>query len=89
VPSISEFYPSYELASWQGLFVPAGTPPPVIDRLRAVTNEVIAEKTFDAKLRATLSGKSYRSTPEEFAAEIKSEYEKYGALIRTLGIKVE
>jgi tripartite-type tricarboxylate transporter receptor subunit TctC len=89
VPSASEFYPSYELASWQGLFVPAGTPQPIIDRLRATTNEVIAEKAFDDKLRATLSGKSYRSTPEEFAAEIKREYEKYGALIKTLGIKVD
>jgi tripartite-type tricarboxylate transporter receptor subunit TctC len=89
VPSVSEFYPSYELASWQGLFVPHGTPQPIIDRLRAATDGVIAEKAFDAKLRATLSGKSYRSTPDEFAAEIKSEYEKYGALIRALGIKVE
>ncbi len=89
VPSVSEFYPSYELESWQGLFVPAGTPQPIIDRLRAATNEVIVEAAFDAKLRGTLSGKSYRSTPEEFAAQIKSEYEKYGALIRTLGIKVE
>jgi tripartite-type tricarboxylate transporter receptor subunit TctC len=89
VPSVSEVYPSYALESWQGLFVPAGTPQPVIDRLRAATNEVITETAFDAKLRGTLSGKSYRSTPEEFAAQIKSEYETYGALIRTLGIKVE
>ena len=59
------------------------------DRLRAATNEVIVDKSFDTKLRATLSGKSYRSTPEQFAAQIRSEYEKYGALIKTLGIKVE
>src|SRR5262245_14537024 len=89
VPDVSEFYPSYELSSWQGLFVPVGTPQPVIDRLRAATNELIAENAFDAKLRATLSGKSYRSTPEAFAAQIKSESEKYGALIRTLGIKIQ
>jgi tripartite-type tricarboxylate transporter receptor subunit TctC len=89
VPSVSEFYPSYELSSWQGLFVPAGTPQPVIDRLRAATNEVIAEKAFDAGLRATLSGKSYRSTPEAFTAQIKSESEKFGALIRTLNIKIQ
>jgi tripartite-type tricarboxylate transporter receptor subunit TctC len=89
VPSVSEFYPSYELSSWQGLFVPVGTPQSVIDRLRAVTNEVTAEKAFDASLRATLSGKSYRSTPEAFAAQIKSENEKYGALIRTLNIKIQ
>ena len=89
VPSVSQFYPSYQLESWQGLFVPAGTPQPIIDRLRAAANAVIVEKTFDAKLRATLSGKSYRSTPEEFAAQIKSEYKTYGALIKTLGIKIQ
>ena len=89
VPSVSEFYPSYEVSSWQGLFAPVGTPQSVIDRLRAATNEVIADKAFDSKLRATLSGKSYQSTPEAFAAQIKSESEKYGALIRTLNIKIQ
>lgn len=89
VPSVSKFYPSYALESWQGLFVPAGTPQPIIDRLRTAANAVIAEKTFDAKLRATLSGKSYRSTPEAFTAQIKSENEQYGALIKTLGIKIQ
>lgn len=89
VPSASEFYPSYELSSWQGLFAPAGTPQAVIDRLRAATREVIADKAFDGKLRATLSGKSYQSTPEAFAAQIKSESEKYGALIRTLNLKIQ
>ena len=88
VPSVSEFYPSYEMSSWQGLFVPVGTPQSVTDRLRAATDEVIVEKTFDAGLRATLSGKSYRSTPEAFAAQIKAENEKYGALIRNLNIKI-
>ena len=89
VPSASEFYPSYEMSSWQGLFAPAGTPPAVIDRLRAATKEVIADKGFDSKLRATLSGKSYQSTPEAFATQIKSENEKYGTLIRTLNIKIQ
>ena len=89
VPSVSEFYPSYGLSSWQGLFAPAGTPQSVIDRLRTATNEVIADKAFDGKLRATLSGKSFQSTPEAFAAQIKSESEKYGALIRALDIKIQ
>src|SRR5262245_55035057 len=53
VPSVSEFYPSYELSSWQGLFAPAGTPQSVIDQLRAAISEVIAEKAFDSRLRAT------------------------------------
>ena len=89
VPSVSEFYPSYELSSWQGLFAPVGTPQSVIDRLRAAVSEVTAEKAFDGSLRATLSGKSYRSTPEAFAAQIKSENEKYGALIKTLNLKIQ
>ena len=57
--------------------------------VRAATNEVIADKAFDSKLRATLSGKSYQSTTEAFAAQIKSESEKYGALIRTLNLKIQ
>jgi tripartite-type tricarboxylate transporter receptor subunit TctC len=89
VPSASEYYPSYDVSSWQGLFAPAGTPQPIIDRLRSTTNEVIADKAFDSKLRATLSGKSYRSTPEAFAAQIKAESEKYGALIKALNIKIQ
>jgi tripartite-type tricarboxylate transporter receptor subunit TctC len=89
VPSVSEFFPSYGLSSWQGLFAPVGTPQSVIDRLRAATNEVIADKAFDSKLRATLSGKSFQSTPEAFAAQIKSESEKYGALIKALNIKIQ
>jgi tripartite-type tricarboxylate transporter receptor subunit TctC len=35
VPSISEFYPDYQATLWQGLFAPAGTPPAIIDRVRA------------------------------------------------------
>lgn len=89
VPSASEFYPSYRLTSWQGLFVPARTPQPVISRLRTAADAVVSEPTFDGKLRASLSGQSYRTSPEEFAAEIKDEYQKYGALIRTLGIRIE
>ena len=61
----------------------------MIDRLRTATSEVIADKAFDGKLRATLSGKSFQSTPEAFAAQIKGESEKYGALIRALDIKIQ
>jgi len=89
VPSVSQFYPAYELSSWQALFAPAGTPQAIVDRLRAATNEVTADKAFDGKLRATLSGKSFQATPEAFAAQIKRENEKYGALIKALKIKVE
>jgi tripartite-type tricarboxylate transporter receptor subunit TctC len=51
VPSISEFYPAYNVTIWQGLFVPTATPPEVVTRLRAAVNAVIAQPEFAEKRR--------------------------------------
>jgi tripartite-type tricarboxylate transporter receptor subunit TctC len=89
LPTIAEVYPGYEALIWHGLFVPAGTPQPIIDRLRAAMAEVIAEPEFRKRLAASGSGEPYATTPNEFAARIRSDYEKYGKLIRSIGVKVE
>jgi tripartite-type tricarboxylate transporter receptor subunit TctC len=89
LPTINEIYPGYEALIWQGLFVPAGTPQPIIDRLRAEIHLVLAQPDFAKRLGDAGAGEPYISTPEEFAARIKGDYEKYGKLIRSIGIKVE
>ena len=89
LPSIAELYPGYEALIWHGLFVPAGTPQSIIERLRSEIAVVLAQPEFRERLANTGSGEPYMVTPEAFSARIRSDHEKYGKLIRSIGIKVE
>jgi tripartite-type tricarboxylate transporter receptor subunit TctC len=89
LPTINEVYPGYEVLIWHGLFVPAGTPQPIIDRLRTEVRAVVAEPQFAERLHKAGAGEPYLTTPEEFAARMKTDYEKYGKLVRSIGMKVE
>lgn len=89
LPPIAEFYPGYEVSLWQGLFAPAGTPPAIIARLRSDVNAVLAQPDYGAKLAAAGSGEPFITTPEEFAARIRSDHEKYGKVIKDIGAKVQ
>ena len=84
-----KIYPGYEVLIWHGLFVPAGTPQPIIDRLRAEIAVVLVQPEFKKRLADSGSGEPYISTPEEFAARMRTDSEKYGKLIRSIGLKVE
>jgi tripartite-type tricarboxylate transporter receptor subunit TctC len=89
LPTIGEIYPGYEVLIWHGLFAPAGTPAAIIERLRAEVQAVLAQPEIRERLAASGSGEPYVSTPEEFAARIRGDHEKYGKLIRSIGVKVE
>jgi tripartite-type tricarboxylate transporter receptor subunit TctC len=89
LPSISELYPDYEVTLWQGLFAPVGTRPEIVARLRTEVNAVLAQSDLTAKLAAAGAGDPFITTPAEFAARIRADYEKYGKVIREVGLKVE
>lgn len=89
LPTIGEFYPGYEVLIWHGLFAPAGTPQPILDRLRTETRAVLAESDVIQKLGASGSGEPYLVSAAEFAARIRSDHEKYGKVIRAIGAKME
>jgi tripartite-type tricarboxylate transporter receptor subunit TctC len=89
LPTIGEIYPGYEVLIWHGLFAPAGTPQPIIDRLRAEVTAVLAEPEVIQKLASSGSGEPYLTTPEEFLARIRSDHEKYGKLIKAIGARME
>ena len=89
VPTISESgVPGYEMNPWIGMFVPAGTPKPVIDKLNAEINKAFATQDVVQKLEAQALD-PWTSTPEEFNARLKVDYEKYGKLIKLTGATVE
>jgi tripartite-type tricarboxylate transporter receptor subunit TctC len=87
VPTAKEAgLPGMEALAWNGIFVPAGTPRPVIDVLHREL--VRAFNAPDVKAQVTATG-SYiaADTPEEFAAFIRAENEKWSKVIRDAKIK--
>lgn len=89
LPTIGEVYPDYEVLIWHGLFAPAGVPQPILDRLRTEVAVVLAQPDVIQRLTGSGSGEPYITTLDEFRARIRSDNEKYGKLIRSIGIKVE
>jgi tripartite-type tricarboxylate transporter receptor subunit TctC len=89
LPTIAEFYPGYEVSLWQGLFAPVGTPTAIIEQLRAEIRTILTGPEYGAKLNAAGSGEPLVTTPEEFAARIRSDYDIYGRAIREIGAKIE
>ena len=89
LPTIGETYPGYEVTIWQGLFVPVGTPPAIVDQLRAEVNAVLAQPEVAERLIAAGSGVPTIVTLAEFAALIRNDREKYGKLIKQIGVTVD
>jgi tripartite-type tricarboxylate transporter receptor subunit TctC len=89
LPTIGEFYPGYEVDIWLGLFAPAGTPEPIVTTLRTEVHKLIARPDFAEKLNVSGSLEPLILSPKDFDALIARDYEKYGAIIKEVGIKVE
>ena len=89
LPTIDEFFPGFEVNIWQGLFAPTGTPQEIIDKLRTEVNTVLADPDVAKRLIATGSGEPHITTPEQFAAMIRADYENYGKVIKDIGLKID
>lgn len=80
--------PGFDMNSWQGIFVPAGTPRAVIDRLSTEIAKVL--NTPDVREKLASQGQDpFISTPEQFEAMLKRDRDKYDAIIRTANIKLD
>jgi tripartite-type tricarboxylate transporter receptor subunit TctC len=86
LPPLADAVPGFDVTSWFAFFVPKGTPRPIIDRIQADVRRALAEPEVKAKM-AALAAESAGSTPEELAALLRSETDKWGQLIREAGIK--
>jgi tripartite-type tricarboxylate transporter receptor subunit TctC len=87
VPTIGEFYPGYQVNNWLGIWAPAATPEPVIARLHAEINRVLAVPEVGQRISAVGGAEPWITTREEMAAAIRRDYEKYGKLVKDLGLK--
>ena len=89
LPTIGEFYPGYEVTIWLALFAPAGTPEAVLGSLRAAVEKALAAPDVRQKLNAAGGVEPFITTPDEFAALIRRDYDKYGKIVKTTGIKLD
>ena len=89
VPTIAESgLPGCDVPSWFGVLAPAGTPREIVDRLHAEIVRIL--KAPDVKERLAADGaEAIASTPDEFAAYVKSEIAKWGVVIRNGNIRAE
>lgn len=89
VPTLAEAgLAGVEAAGWNGLFVPAGTPTPVIQRLQQETAKVMATsawKTQAASMGYELGGES----PQEFGQFVRQEIQKWQRVIQAANIRIE
>jgi tripartite-type tricarboxylate transporter receptor subunit TctC len=88
VPSMAETVPGYDTEVWWGLLGPAGMPADLVtkisqDFIAALNSAAVKERL--AKLAASPIG----SSPKEFEAKIRADYDKWGPIIKAAGISAE
>jgi tripartite-type tricarboxylate transporter receptor subunit TctC len=89
VPTIGEFYPGFENSIWLGVFGPAGMPADVLERLRSEIRAALESPETKQRFNRAGGLEPLVTTPEEFTAMVQRDYEKYGAVVKKLGIKVQ
>jgi len=89
VPTFTESgWPQYRTGTWYGLCAPAKTPAAVINRIYAEARDALAASDLRERLRL-LGASPGGSSPQEFATFIRSEYDKYGKVIKALNLSVD
>jgi tripartite-type tricarboxylate transporter receptor subunit TctC len=89
VPTVAEAgVPGFESTAWYGVVAPAGTPPDVVKRLNAEFAKILTQP--DVKQRITeLGGLQVPLSAESFGKLINAEIDKWGAVVKASGMKVE
>src|SRR5918998_1916165 len=87
LPAVSETLPSFEAYEWNGVFVPSGTAPEIVQKLNSGLNAVLRDPMVGDRLKQ-LNVEFRQNTPEEFRAFVAAEIEKWGRIVREANIKL-
>jgi tripartite-type tricarboxylate transporter receptor subunit TctC len=88
IPVMAETIPGFELVTWHGVMMSPATPRPLLERVNRELNAVMQR----ADVRERFANSSLQITggaPEDFAAILRRDYDKYGAALRSAGVKPE
>ena len=84
VPTLHELGYDVEFYVWAGAFAPAGTPPPILERLRAAIREAVASPAFKKAMAATKTPDAYMDAPE-FAKFLERDSARLRAVVHAIG----
>src|SRR6201996_90708 len=87
VPPASETLPGFEAYEWNGVFVPHGTPADIVRKLNGAINEAIASPEVKPRFEQ-LNIDTRATTPEEFAAFVKDQTERWSKVVKDANIKL-
>ena len=89
IPTIAEAgVPGYDSGAWFGLLAPAGTPKDIVSKLSVETARILKMPDVNKRI-SELGGEPVGSTPEEFAALIKSEIAKWAKVIKDANVELQ
>jgi tripartite-type tricarboxylate transporter receptor subunit TctC len=86
--TIESGMPTLQATFWSGVLAPAGTPESTVDKLNAAINEILKSREIEAIL-ARLSAKPKIGSPQDFAAFVTAESQKWTAVVNAAGIKAD
>lgn len=87
ISTIGETVKGFELTSWMGTFVHSGTPKAIVDKLNAEIKKAVEDPETAAKLSAQTLDPMYM-TVDDFAKTLKSDYERYGRVVKLAGARI-
>jgi tripartite-type tricarboxylate transporter receptor subunit TctC len=79
----------YECYTWNAFLAPAGTPPPVVERLNAAVNQALADPAVFTSLENAGINPTPGSTPDQTGAFVRAELAKWAPIIKASGAQVE
>jgi tripartite-type tricarboxylate transporter receptor subunit TctC len=88
VPAIAERVPGFEVVQWFGVFAPAGTPRPIVNRVSTEVQSIIAQPAVNERF-AQQGIEPISSTPDAFSAYVKTELTRWTKLLKEMGIQSE
>src|SRR4051794_17540671 len=90
VPTLSEQgYPGIGTNAWQGMFAPAATPKPVVDKLYAAVAGLLTRSEQKEGLAKQMMSVAVSKSPEEFSDQVRKETEAWGGFVREAKIKID
>jgi tripartite-type tricarboxylate transporter receptor subunit TctC len=80
---------NFEASAWDGIFVPAGTPAPIVTKLAAAVRTALSDPELVAALRARGATAAPSATPEDFARFVAVSAERWASAVRASGARVD